>query len=138
MRNRVNVEFTCFNRLNHFRFQHEVINIVFGDNHSLPFGKAAPFTNFIKAFYLAGNAAHGHNVAGLAHCPGAGQGKVDRHVRQRGKQGGKFRGGGGIAFNPGVILLETKASGKYQRFVAREHADKIAFQDHDCFGVNRA
>ena len=91
-----------------------------------------------KAFDLAGYAADRHNLPGLAHRAGDGEGQLERHFRKRRQQCRQLRAGGGIPFDAAVILFETQAPGHHKRLVAGELIHKIALEDKHGLGVDGA
>ena len=138
MLHRVDAELARVHGFADARGKHQMIHVVTGDDDPLLAREPAAGADAEKALDLAGHAAHGHDLAGLAHRAGDGEGQFERHAGKRRQQRRQLRARGGIAFDAAVILLETQASGHHKRLVAGELVHKIALEDKHGLGVDGA
>src|SRR5271167_3270212 len=109
-----------------------------GDDHALPPRKAGNAARVEKPFNLLVDAADRLDPAELVDRAGDREGLADRCRGERRQQGEKFGGGGAVAIDPAIGLLEDKAGVERKRPGAAEPPAEKAAQDQHALGMQRA
>ena len=92
----------------HLLVQHEVGDVGPGDEHALVAREAHGLADLEEALDLLVHAADGLHLAALVHRAGDGEALLDGDAGEGGEQGVELGGGGAVALDAGVGLLEDQ------------------------------
>src|SRR5208282_1717581 len=125
-------------RGDHIVAQHQVLDVARWDDHTLPPGEAGDPAGVEEAFDLLVDAADRLDPAELVDRAGNREGLADRCLGERRQKGEKFGGGGAVAIDPAIGLLEDEAGVERKRPGAAETPTEKAAQDQHTLGMQRA
>src|SRR5690606_22033820 len=132
---RVDVERPLLDRRDDIPSKHEIVDVRARDDDAFLSGRTRRAHAIEEAFDLLVDAADGLHVALLVHRARDRDVLADRQVAQARKDRVHLRGGGAVAVDPRIGLLEADARREAQRPLLREARAKVTAEDLDALVV---
>ena len=128
---RIDMKAPLFNGPDHFALEHQVLYIGAGNQHALPASEPLGLADLEKPFDLLVDPADGLNLPFLVNRAGHRQTLINGYAGKTGEDRIQFCGGGAVAVDTCIALLESNANGERQRILLRKSAPQIARQNQD-------